>query len=299
MKPLILIFGANGQLGFDITQVIIPHYTIQAVTREIVDLANSQAVDSFLKTLHNMEIYAVINCVAFTNVDGNESNIEQAFHINSIFVSQLVNFCKTTNTLLVHFSTDYIFDGTAKNHKYNETDPVNPLNIYGLSKYTADNIIKNYLDRYYIFRVSSLFGVTHATGKQGSGFIPTMLRLAAERDSWTVISDQISCPTHTLDVAKVVYHFLTTQITEYGIYNCVSSTSCSWFEFAQLILREYGYDPEKIKPISYQDYKFIAKRPQYSVLDISKLSNYYQMPSYQDAFLEYKNLPRSPSENFI
>ncbi len=300
MKENIVIFGSNGQLGSDICHTLNSTYDIHHVTREMVDVESKKSVLDFFDNMKLLKeqsgVKAIINCIAFTNVDGNETNIDKAFRINTLFVSELVSFCKNQDVMLIHFSTDYVFDGRKENYKYKETDLTNPLNMYGLSKYNADNIIMNYLTKYFIFRVSSLFGANHATGKQGSGFIPTMIRLAQEKESWNVISDQISCPTHTLDVARVVDYVLTHNIYRFGLYNCVSSNSCSWFDFAKLILREYGYDDNKIKPISYKEYKFIAQRPQYSVLDISKLLEFYSMPSYEDAFLEYKLINATKSK---
>lgn len=289
MQPLlenILVFGANGQLGTSICQVLANVYNIIPVTRDKLNIAVKEEIHLLLTNLlRQYNLKAIINCIAFTNVNANESNISQAFQVNTLFVAELANFCKCHDIILVHFSSDYVFDGKLLNYQYKETDFANPLNIYGLSKYSADAIIIQQLKKYFIFRVSSVFG--SSKNNNSNNFITTILKLAATKDKISVIADQISCPTHSDDIATAVKQMLTFYSDHFGLYNCVSSSSCSWFEFAQLILKQKGYDQNKIEPISYSDYKFIANRPQYSVLNINKLSQFFLMPTYQDAFLNY------------
>lgn len=280
----IVILGSNGQLGSDLRKVLVPnHELINSTSADI-----NAAVDVRSQLAPYSDVDYIINCIATTNVDGCEANPQQAFLVNSAFTLQLAQFCAANQITLIHISTDYIFDGT-KPHAYLETDQPNPLNVYGLSKYAGEIAVKNYADKYFILRVSSLFGVAGASGK-GGNFVTTMLKLSREKDSWTVISDQITCPTHTLDVARAIEALINQQVSECGVYNCVSSSSCSWFEFTQEILRQSGQDINKVKPISYKDYAFKAMRPQYAILDSTKIARYYVMPDYKSALSEYLSL---------
>lgn len=281
----IVVLGSNGQLGSDLIKVLALEHELIASTHADVDAAS-------FDVLYQLEQYAdadyIINCIATTNVDGCEDNPQTTFVINSGFVVQLAKFCQVHEITLIHISTDYVFDGSC-NRPYTELDQPNPLNVYGLSKYAGEIAVGNYASKYFILRVSSLFGVAGASGK-GGNFVTTMLRLANEKDSWTVIDDQLTCPTHTLDIARAIKALIDQAVTEYGIYNCVSSSSCSWFEFTQEILSQTGHNSDKVKPISYTEYKFKALRPQYGVMDTSKLNEYYIMPSYNLALMEYLNL---------
>lgn len=278
----IIVLGSNGQLGSDLIKVLALGHELTASTHADVDAAS-------FNVLYQLEQYAdadyIINCIATTNVDGCEDNPQTTFVINSGFVVQLSKFCQVHEITLIHISTDYVFDGSC-NRPYTELDQPNPLNVYGLSKYAGEIAVKNYVSKHFILRVSSLFGVAGASGK-GGNFVTTMLRLANEKDSWTVIDDQLTCPTHTLDIARAIKALIDQAVTEYGIYNCVSNSSCSWFEFTQEILRQTGHNPDKVKPISYQEYTFKALRPQYGVMSVDKLSKYYGMPCYRDSLAEY------------
>ena len=281
----IVVLGSNGQLGSDLMQVLADGHELIASTKDNVDAASANV-------MAQLESYAsadyIINCIATTNVDGCEDNPQAAFVINSGFVVQLSQFCQAHAITLIHLSTDYVFDGSNQ-LPYSENDQPKPLNVYGLSKYAGEIAVRNYAAKHFILRVSSLFGVAGASGK-GGNFVTTMLRLANEKDSWTVIDDQLTCPTHTLDIARAIKALVEQNVTEYGIYNCVSSSSCSWFEFTQEILRQTGNDPAKVKPVSYREYKFKALRPQYGIMDVTKLNKYYVMPSCQAALSEYLSL---------
>ncbi len=281
----IVVLGSNGQLGSDLMHVLTDGNELIASTKVNVDAASANV-------MAQLEAYAsadyIINCIATTNVDGCEDNPQTAFVINSGFVVQLAKFCQAYDITLIHLSTDYVFDGSNQ-LPYSENDQPQPLNVYGLSKYAGEIAIRNYANKHFILRVSSLFGVAGASGK-GGNFVTTMLRLANEKDSWTVIDDQLTCPTHTLDIARAIKALIEQRVTEYGIYNCVSSSSCSWFEFTQEILRQTNNNPAKVQPVSYHEYKFKALRPQYGIMAVAKLSKYYVMPSYQAALSEYLKL---------
>lgn len=284
MNKNILIFGANGQLGTDLVRVFTEqNLSFDAVTRHDFDVLTDNLDDKFA----NATPLYIINCIATTNVDGCETDPDLAFRINASFAYCLAKFCHAKNIRLIHLSTDYIFDGT-KTEEYTESDEPNPLNIYGLSKYAGELAIQNYHDKYFIFRVSSLFGKAGASGK-GGNFITTMQNLAAKLDTVSVIADQITCPTSTLSIAKCITHFIVNDIQDYGIYNCVSSNSCSWFDFAKRIFQLSGLNEKKLLPLSFANYNFKAKRPKSGVLAVNKLNKYYTMPTWQESLQIYFN----------
>lgn len=277
----IIILGANGQLGNDLVKIFQQNQLcFLGLSRKNFN-ARADSLDGLIKFSPKF----IINCIATTNVDGCEDDSELAFTINSHFPYQLAKLCNLHGITLIHLSTDYVFDGT-KALPYIEEDPPKPLNIYGLSKYAGELAIKNYHDKYFIFRVSSLFGKAGASGK-GGNFITTMQRLGRELAQVSVIADQITCPTATLDIAKCIHHFIAMPVNDYGIYNCVSNNSCSWFDFAREIFILSDLDVNKVLPAEFATYKFKAKRPQYGVLAIDKLSRYYAMPSWQHSLKHY------------
>lgn len=277
-----LILGANGQLGSDLVKVCEANkVSYLPITQDNFDALKDNLEEKFAK----IKTSYIINCIATTNVDGCEDDARLPFSLNASFTYELARYCTAHDITLFHVSTDYVFDGR-KTTPYLETDVPHPLNIYGLSKSTGDKLIELYMQKYFIFRVSSLFGKAGAAGK-GGNFITTMQKLGRERDTISVIADQITCPTATLDIARAMIHFVKENITDYGIYNCVSSNSCSWFDFARSIFTRSGLSADKVLPAEFASYKFKATRPKYGVLSTTKLSKYYQMPTWEDSLAEY------------
>jgi len=274
----VLVLGSNGQLGSDLLKI---NKDFIPFTRDEFD-ANKDSIEKLPK-----DVNYIINCISYHKTDEVEDNPDQAFKINSSFVYELAKFCKSNDITLFHISTDYVFNGY-KNSPYNEEDIPNPLNIYGLSKFSGEKVIQNYIEKYFIFRVSSLFGVAGASGK-GGNFVETMIKLAKNNTPLKIIDNQYMTPTHTLDIAKAINFFIENQIDEYGIYHCVSDGSCSWYDFTKEIFNQIELD-YKIDKTTYEEYKTKAKRPKYSVLDNRKLSKYYKMPHWKDTLKEYLEL---------
>ncbi len=283
----VIILGANGQLGYDLVKVLVGNldrsFNIVGISRIQFDASYDmyKIEEKLLKYSPNI----IINCIALTNVDWCETNSQQALQINSDFVYHLAQFCNNYRVILMHISTDYVFDGI-KETAYKEHDQTAPQNIYGLSKYLAEGIITAYHDRSFIFRVSGLFGKQGASGK-GGNFITTIQRLIQEKDKIDVIVDQVSNPTSTIAIARCILHFIMHKVNDYGLYHCVSNDSCSWYDFAREIALLSHLDADKISPIEFKDYKFKVHRPQNSVLSIDKLSHYYSMPSWRESLIEY------------
>ena len=273
----VLLLGSNGQLGSDIVKVF-EDSKIKLIkyTRENFDALKDK--------INFPEVDYIINCISYHKTDECEDFPDKSFKINSSFVYELAKYCESNDITLFHISTDYVFDGY-KNSPYNENDVLNPLNIYGLSKFAGEKAIQNYLHKYFIFRVSSLFGEVGASGK-GGNFVETMINLAKKEVPLKIISDQYMVPTHTLDIARVIKFFIENQIDEYGIYHVVSNGSCSWYDFTKEIFSQIGLD-YAIEKTTYKEYKTNAIRPKYSVLDNKKLLKFYKMPHWKESLKEY------------
>jgi len=286
MKRIALL-GASGQLGSDLYAVLTSGsaYEIIAVGRDQLDVEQTESIIPYLESLGPIDV--LINCTAFHQTEQCEIDPLKAFKVNSIAVVRMAAYCRQHDALLVHFSTDYVFDG-GKPAPYTEEDATNPLNMYGKSKVAGEQGIAAYLDTYFIFRVASLFGTAGSSGK-GGNFIETMLRLARQNKPISIVHDVIMSPTHTKDVASVVKAFLDQGVTQYGIYHCAGKGLCSWHELAVEAIARCGLACETI-PIRNIDYPAKCQRPLYSALDTSKLNRLYAMPSWQDALNEYLQL---------
>lgn len=282
----VLLLGANGQLGSDITKTFdSKDITLINVTRSDFDIEK----DEITALMPYRDVDYIINAMAYHKTDECEDFPEKSFIINSSFVYELAKFCHTHAITLFHISTDYVFDGK-KETPYTEEDSPDPLNIYGLSKYAGEITIKRYLQRYFIFRVSSLFGQTGVSGK-GGNFIETMITLAKKKTPLKIIADQYMAPTHTLDIARAIHTFIINEVNEYGVYHCCNSGSCSWYDFTKAIFELARID-HPIEKTTYAEYKTKACRPQYSVLDNTKLATYYPMKTWEEALKEYMHLKK-------
>jgi len=278
----IVLLGANGQLGNDIKKVFKESDTkLIPLTREDLD-AEKDDVNKKLERFRGTDY--LINTIAYNKVDDAEDFIGKAFKTNSFFVYKLSKFCTSNDVTLIHISTDYVFDGK-KNEPYKETDLPNPLNVYGNSKLAGEFFVRNYCEKYFIFRISSLFGIAGSRGK-GGNFVETMIKLAKENKPLKIISNQYMSPTHTLDVARTIKTFIDKDINEYGIYHACNTGLCSWHEFAKTIF-EFTNIKANLSEITYEDYKTKAKRPKYSVMDNTRVSKYYKMPEWEEALKEY------------
>ncbi|UJF32079.1 dTDP-4-dehydrorhamnose reductase [Paenibacillus hexagrammi] len=275
MRRRVALLGANGQLGTDIRRVLAESKNVELIliTREQFNMENTEAIIPYLEKLGRL--HAVINCTAFHNTEACESDPLKALVVNAIALHRIASFCEQQDAVLYHFSTDYVFDG-AKGSPYTELDSTHPLNVYGSTKVAGEKVIAAYMDRYFIFRVSSLFGAAGSSGK-GGNFIETMLRLVQQGKPVSVVDDVIMSPTHTLDVARALHTFIQQDIEEYGIYHCSGEGACSWYDLAVRTF-ELCEIPYEAKPIVSSSYESKCQRPSYSVLDNSKINRIHQMP---------------------
>jgi len=267
---VVLVTGANGQLGQSL-QFIAPNYPdIQFVFCDSsqLDITNLNNIKQFFK---QFKPNFCINAAAYTAVDKAESEPEKAHLINVVGAKNLAVVCKEFDTILLHISTDFVFDGT-KSTPYTEEDIPNPTGVYGQTKLEGEKAIQETWHKHFIIRTSWVYS------QFGSNFMKTMLRLASERDKLSVVNDQIGTPTNAVDLAEVLIKIITTynlQPTIYnlfGIYNFSNEGQCSWYDFAKKIF-EFNGVKVNLEPIPTTSFPTPAKRPGYSVLEKSKIKN--------------------------
>ncbi len=248
-----LITGAGGMLGHDLLEAL-EGRDVTGLTRADLDITDAHAVR---RALEGIDV--VINAAAYTRVDDAESEEELARSINGVGAGNLARAAAQVGARLVHYSTDYVFDGTATT-PYAEDHPTHPVTAYGRSKAEGEHLVLEHgPESTYLLRTAYLYG------QHGPNFVRTMLRLAGERETVSVVTDQVGQPTWTADVAARTVALLDA-VAPAGIYHATSSGSASWYEFARAIFRAAGLDPERVLPTDSTRYVQRAKRPAYSVL---------------------------------
>lgn len=263
----IIVIGKSGQLAWELAQLSRPSQAIVCLGRDDVDLQNVSALVNILK---QYDAEGVINASAYTAVDKAESDIENAYLLNTKAVGHIAQACKHLDVPFIHISTDFVFHGD-KGLPYSPGDAINPLGVYGMSKAQGEQLIADiYPQRSAIIRTSWVYS-TH-----GNNFVKTMLNLMATKPELGVISDQIGTPTYAKGLAKACIASITQQVI--GVHHYTDTGVASWFDFAvaiQNIALELGLLDKKIaiKPITTAQYPTPAKRPHYSVLDKSSLIN--------------------------
>ena len=255
----VLITGARGMLAQDIIRVLEDKYLIVPVTHADLDIGNHEQTVQLVSS-HKPDF--VINCAAYTNVDGCESDAHRAFAINADGMKNLAHACRETGAKLIHVSTDYVFDGASR-RPYVEDDATNPLSVYGRSKLAGERYVQDILESYVIVRTEWLYG------RQGKHFVGTILHQARERDELEVVDDQTGSPTCAADLARAIGTLLS--VSANGIYHVTNAGSCTWYGFACRILSLAG-SATRIKPISSQQLARPAPRPANSVLDCSRFT---------------------------
>lgn len=275
----LLITGSNGQLGSEIKDLKTNFKKIDFVFKDLpeFDICDFGLVNNFII---NQNIDAVINCAAYTDVDKSEDNPEIAEKVNSIGVSNLVNALDNVNGRLIHISTDYVFDGS-HSEPYIELDSVSPIGIYGKTKRSGELAVINSKIDAIVIRTSWLYS------SHGSNFLKTMMHLGNQKASINVIFDQIGTPTYAKDLAKTCLDILSNsaKISKKGkIYHYSNEGVASWYDFAIKIMKITDENCI-IKPIQTKDYPTLAKRPQYSVLNKSKIKRDFKIdiPHWEDS----------------
>ena len=271
----ILILGSQGQLGrclYD--QFSQTDYELIYHSRADTDIADFTETSEKLIAL-NPDI--VVNATAYTAVDLAETHESLAYQVNHFAVDNLASQCEKIGSFLIHVSTDYVFDGTAS-RPYKEEDKTNPKSVYGASKLAGEIAIQRTDCRFLIIRTSWVFS------EYGNNFFKTMLRLGAERETLSIVGDQIGCPTYAQDIASLIVDLIPRidkGSVESGIYHFCGDTACSWYQFAKEIFAQadqLGYrTPKQVQSIATKDYPTPAKRPGYSVFDCTKIENTFNI----------------------
>jgi len=256
----VIILGANGMLGHALRKILSHAIFLGHMDLDITD---AKRVNDFIT--HERPA-VVINTAAYTDVDGCEDNRDHAFAVNGYGPGYLAAACAQAGAALVHYSTDYIFDGTRP--AYQEEDPPNPINIYGESKLMGEVSIRKNMENYRIIRTSGLFG------PNGKNFVDTILSLSRQMEMVRVVTDQVLKPTYTVDLAQVTPDIISRAP---GIYHITNDGQCSWYEFARAFI------PNAI-PCTTAEFPRRAKRPAYSVLMNTKTP---PLRNWREAVFEY------------
>ena len=257
----ILLLGGSGILGSEV---------LNQLQLRNIDFASPRSSDLDIRDRSSLEIFIaefkpnwIINCSAWTNVDGAEDSFDLALELNSVAVKNIAEVAKKYDCPVIHISTDYVFDGDSSD-PYSEESPVNPVNRYGQSKLQGETVLLDALpEGAYIIRTSWLYGAT------GKNFVKTMAMKALHNESVRVVDDQLGSPTSARDLATGIIRLVERQ-PQPGTYHYSNTGSCSWFEFAQVIYKKVGADSNLVEPILSASLDLKAKRPRYSLLSKEK-----------------------------
>nr|WP_157093653.1 dTDP-4-dehydrorhamnose reductase [Vagococcus teuberi] len=273
MVVTVLITGAKGQLGRELTNLLkqqnIDFIAYDSQEMDITDF------DKTLSIIKDIKPSVVYHCAAYTAVDlAEDEGKEMNYLVNVDGTKNVAQACKEVGATLVYISTDYVFDGKAREVPYIETDKTSPINEYGKTKLLGEQAVQDILNNYYIIRTSWVFG------EYGNNFVYTMKKLAKTNDKLMVVNDQVGRPTWTKSLAEFMT-YLVQNNCEYGTYHFSNDDTCTWYEFAQEILQD---DNVTISPVTSDQFITKAKRPEYSIMDLEKAkSTGYEIISWKTA----------------
>jgi dTDP-4-dehydrorhamnose reductase len=287
-SPVAVLFGAGGQLGTELKRVFAQRgYDVRSFERSRLDITDAAAVE---KCLAEIDPAVVLNAAAYNKVDLAENEPLEAFKANALAVANLAKGCRQVDARLVHFSTDYVFDGMA-GRAYIESDAPHPLGAYAVSKLGGELYAQAYLDQPLVIRVSGVFGPAGVKTAHGN-FIETMLRLAKTGNPIKVVEDFVASPTYTLALAERTADLV--ERKAHGVYHVGGGRAISWYDFAKLIFEAAGLNPE-LQATNERTYRTPARRPKYSALRNARLENeqFPPMPRLESAIEEYLKLAAS------
>jgi dTDP-4-dehydrorhamnose reductase len=278
----ILLFGGNGQVGTELQRTLAPLGELVVATRDGTSssggarvVTDFNAPQSLPAVVDAVAPDVVVNAAAYTAVDRAEGDAAAAFRVNAEAPERIAAACAARDAWLVHYSTDYVFDGSGT-RPYREDDPVAPLGVYGASKLAGERAIQASGARHLIFRTAWVYAA------HGHNFLRTMLRLAAERDELRVVDDQVGAPTTAGLIAEVTARALVREPMQSGLWHLVAGGQASWRGFAEAIFagahaRGLLQRIPRVVPIATSDYPTPARRPAYSVLDTSRLQHDFEI----------------------
>jgi len=312
MKPKILLTGKNGQLGDDLQHILPQLGDVVATDRRQLDLSRPDKIRKLIRDVHPS---LIVNAAAYTAVDQAEKDEPLARAINSEAPAIMAEEAKKIGAAIVHYSTDYVFDG-GKNFPYDENDPPNPISVYGRTKLAGEQAVRDLGVDHLIFRTAWVYST------RGKNFLLTMLRLATQREELRIVHDQVGAPTWSREIAGATVKALqqicdrtdgtATWSERNGTYHMTAGGESNWYEFTQAILREAAQSPRstawfqaatkgkelitrRLIPITTAEYPTPARRPAYSVLSNSKLNRVFgiQSPDWRQQLSEV--FSRNPS----
>ena len=278
----VLVTGVKGQLGYDVVRELEKRgHTAVGVDIDEMDITDAAAVE---RVLTETQPEAVIHCSAFTAVDRAEDETELCRRVNVEGTKNIAKICKKLDCKMLYLSTDYIFSGDGE-RPWEPDDEASPLNAYGQSKYDGELALKKYVEKYFIVRISWVFGIN------GNNFIKTMLRLGRENGAVKVVDDQIGSPTYTYDLSRLLVDMI--ESGRYGAYHATNEGICSWYEFAKEIFRAAGMNDVSVTPVKSGEFPVKAKRPKNSRMSKEKLvaNGFTLLPAWQDAVARYMKEP--------
>lgn len=273
----ILVTGYSGQLGYDVVlEGKKRGFDMIGVGHKELDITQEEQVRNYI---HTVKPDVVIHCAAYTAVDNAEDNKDVCFDVNVNGTKYLAASAKSVDAKFIYISTDYVFEGTGT-EPFTEEDAANPVGYYGITKYEGEKAVQSLLDKYFIVRISWVFGIN------GNNFIKTMLRLAETRDELNVVGDQYGSPTYTFDLAKLLLDMVETE--KYGVYHVSNEGFITWADFAKEIFEVAG-KKVKVNSITTEEYPTKAVRPKNSRMSKDKLeqNDFTRLPDWQDALKRY------------
>jgi dTDP-4-dehydrorhamnose reductase len=286
----ILLFGRDGQLGTDLTKTLVSenlsdNVELSAYGIKDLDLTHFDRLHDVIK---HERPDLIINAAAYTAVDKAESDAELAAMVNSAAPEVMAKAATEINAGMIHYSTDYVFNGTAR-HPYTEESLTSPESVYGLTKLNGEKAVLDHCENSLILRTSWVYSM------HGQNFLSTMLRLAAERDELTIVDDQVGAPTSTTALSdatlKLVQYFMLNgefSAAVRGVYHMTCAGEASWYDFAKAIIAASEFSDTRVVPITTAEYPTAAKRPAYSVLSNNKLFNTFgiRLPAWENALAQ-------------
>ena len=278
----ILVTGANGQLGFDVCRELGERgYTdFRGIDKEELDITDEAAV---LRYITEYRPKIVIHNAAWTAVDKAEEMQERVWEVNALGTKYIAEACQQVGAVMLYISTDYVFPGDGDQY-YRPEDKKGALGTYGQTKSAGEDFVRELLDKYFIIRISLVFGI------HGNNFVKTMLRLAETKRELSVVCDQIGSPTYTFDLSKLMCDMIETD--SYGVYHATNEGVCSWYEFAKYIFEVAGVASVRVIPVTTEEYRQRVKqayRPLNSRMSKDKLveNGFHRLPSWKDAVKRY------------
>jgi len=282
----ILVIGAKGMLGRDLMGILHSAFSKDEIIGWDIEEMDIQKEDETITKVEKLRPEIVIHIAAYTDVDGCERDQEKAFAVNAEGTKHVVRAASKCHSKIVYLSTDYVFDGE-KGEPYSESDPPHPLNVYGHSKLKGERYVQEGVKDFLIIRTQWLYGPF------GRNFVDSILQQATVKSALSIVNDQMGSPTYTLDLARAISELI--RVEARGIFHVTNSDFCTWYAFAETILKFSGVNRVKVLPISSKELGRPATRPSYSVLSGQKLKKEtgLTMRSWSEALKDYLSTHRS------